>query len=55
MIVTDLQDPYAGEPFDRAAGDGVWPERLGRFLYDLHLCPPEFVGMRWRSAATRAS
>ena len=30
------------------ATDGVWPERLGRFLYDLHLCPPEFVGMRAR-------
>ena len=26
--------------------DGIWPERLGRFLYDLHLTPPEFVGMR---------
>jgi len=26
--------------------DGIWPERLGRFLYDLHLVPPEFVGMR---------
>jgi len=31
-------------------GDGIWPERLGRFLYDLHLVPPEFVGMRGRSA-----
>lgn len=41
-----------GEPFDRMPADGVWPERLGRFLYDLHLCPPEFVGMRARSAAT---
>jgi aminoglycoside phosphotransferase (APT) family kinase protein len=29
-----------------AAGDGFWPERLGRFLFDLHLVPPEFVGMR---------
>jgi aminoglycoside phosphotransferase (APT) family kinase protein len=27
---------------------GVWPERLGRLLYDLHLCPPEFVGKRAR-------
>lgn len=27
-------------------GDGYWPERLGRFLFDLHLVPPEFVGMR---------
>ena len=31
--------------------DGIWPERLGRFLYDLHLTPPEFVGMRALSAA----
>jgi aminoglycoside 2''-phosphotransferase len=31
--------------------DGIWPERLGRFLYDLHLTPPEFVGMRSLSAA----
>jgi aminoglycoside 2''-phosphotransferase len=29
-----------------AGVDGIWPERLGRFLYDLHLTPPEFVGMR---------
>lgn len=28
---------------------GIWPERLGRFLYDLHMVPPEFVGMRARS------
>jgi aminoglycoside phosphotransferase (APT) family kinase protein len=32
--------------------DGIWPERLGRFLYDLHLTPPEFVGMRAMTAAT---
>lgn len=32
------------------APSGVWPERLGRFLYDLHLCPPEFVGLRHRGA-----
>lgn len=32
--------------------DGIWPERLGRFLYDLHLTPPEFLGMRARSAAS---
>jgi aminoglycoside phosphotransferase (APT) family kinase protein len=30
------------EPGER----GVWPERLGRFLYDLHSVAPEFVGMR---------
>lgn len=30
--------------------DGIWPERLGRFIYDLHLVPPEFVGMRTISA-----
>jgi aminoglycoside 2''-phosphotransferase len=28
------------------APDGLWPERLGRFLYDLHLMPPEYVGLR---------
>jgi aminoglycoside 2''-phosphotransferase len=39
-----------GEPMS-ADVDGIWPERLGRFLYDLHLTPPEFVGMRSRSAA----
>jgi aminoglycoside 2''-phosphotransferase len=35
----------AGGPIS-ADVDGIWPERLGRFLYDLHLTPPEFVGMR---------
>jgi aminoglycoside phosphotransferase (APT) family kinase protein len=39
-----------GEPMSSAV-DGIWPERLGRFLYDLHLTPPEFVGMRSVSAA----
>lgn len=39
-----------GEPMS-ADVDGIWPERLGRFLYDLHLTPPEFVGMRALSAA----
>jgi phosphotransferase family enzyme len=34
-----------------ASIDGIWPERLGRFLYDLHLTPPEYVGMRSTSAA----
>jgi aminoglycoside phosphotransferase (APT) family kinase protein len=34
-----------GVPADRAP-DGIWPERLGRFLYDLHMVPPEFVGLR---------
>jgi aminoglycoside phosphotransferase (APT) family kinase protein len=34
-----------GEPM--AVGvQGFWPERLGRFLYDLHMVPPEIVGMR---------
>ncbi len=32
--------------------EGIWPERLGRFLYDLHMTPPEFLGMRSISAAT---
>ena len=31
--------------------NGVWPERLGRFLYDLHMVPPEFVGLRARGPA----
>jgi aminoglycoside phosphotransferase (APT) family kinase protein len=34
-----------------AGDDGVWPERLGRFLYDLHMIPPEYLGMRVRGAA----
>jgi hypothetical protein len=34
-----------GVPADRAP-EGFWPERLGRFLYDLHMVPPEFVGLR---------
>ena len=34
-----------------AETEGIWPERLGRFLYDLHLVPPEFVGMRAPSPA----
>ena len=32
------------------APDGIWPERLGRVLYDLHMTPPEFVGLRSRSS-----
>jgi aminoglycoside phosphotransferase (APT) family kinase protein len=35
-----------GAPFTDVGEEGVWPERLGRFLYDLHMVPPEFVGMR---------
>jgi aminoglycoside phosphotransferase (APT) family kinase protein len=37
-----------GVPVDVSAGidGGLWPERLGRFLFDLHMVPPEFVGMR---------
>ena len=38
-----------GRPMS-ASVDGIWPERLGRFLYDLHLTPPEFLGMRSLSA-----
>jgi aminoglycoside phosphotransferase (APT) family kinase protein len=34
-----------GLPLDEAP-DGLWPERLGRLLYDLHLMPPEYVGLR---------
>ena len=43
----------AGAPLDEAP-DGLWPERLGRFLYDLHLMPPEYVGLRGRGPPTRA-
>jgi len=39
-----------GVPLD-VAPDGLWPERLGRFLYDLHLMPPEYVELRGRNAA----
>ena len=39
----------AGRPMS-AEVDGIWPERLGRFLYDLHMTPPEFLGLRSRSA-----
>jgi aminoglycoside phosphotransferase (APT) family kinase protein len=39
-----------GEPMSVGV-DGIWPERLGRFLYDVHLTPPELVGMRSVSAA----
>jgi aminoglycoside phosphotransferase (APT) family kinase protein len=35
-----------------ATSDGAWPERLGRFLYDLHVVAPEILGLRWMSAAT---
>ena len=41
-----------GEPIGPATSDGIWPERLGRFFYDLHMVPPEFVGMRSRTAAS---
>ncbi len=44
-----------GVPLDEAP-DGLWPERLGRFLYDLHLMPPEYVGLRGAGAGdARAS
>ena len=55
-IFTDLEIPamvyhrLQGQPLDRAP-DGLWPERLGRFLYDLHLMPPEYVELRGRSAS----
>lgn len=39
-----------GVPLDEAP-DGLWPERLGRFLYDLHLMPPEYVGLRGGSSS----
>ncbi len=35
---------------DAATADGMWPERLGRFCYDLHMTPPEFLGMRATTA-----
>ena len=44
-----------GLPLDQAP-DGLWPERLGRFLYDLHLMPPEYVDLRGKNAsAVRAA
>jgi aminoglycoside 2''-phosphotransferase len=50
-VYTDTEVPaiayrkLEGLPLDQAP-DGLWPERLGRFLYDLHLMPPEYVGLR---------
>jgi aminoglycoside 2''-phosphotransferase len=43
--------PMPGRPCSERADLGLWPERLGRFLYDLHAVPPEFVSLRARSAA----
>ncbi|HEX7246777.1 MAG TPA: phosphotransferase [Actinomycetota bacterium] len=40
-----------GVACDTITTDGIWPERLGRFCYDLHMTPPEFLGMRATSAA----
>ena len=37
-----------------ATPTGSWPERLGRFLYDLHVVPPEFVGLRRAIGGRRA-
>ena len=53
---TDVEAPAMayhrldGQPLDQAP-EGLWPERLGRFLYDLHLMPPEYVELRGRSAS----
>lgn len=41
-----------GDPCDTVGDEGLWPERLGRFLYDLHMVPPEFLGMRSATADT---
>jgi aminoglycoside phosphotransferase (APT) family kinase protein len=38
-----------GVPMTDAGEGGIWPERLGRFLADLHLVPPEWVGLRART------
>jgi aminoglycoside phosphotransferase (APT) family kinase protein len=40
-----------GRSCSERADLGLWPERLGRFLYDLHAVPPEFVSLRARSSA----
>jgi aminoglycoside phosphotransferase (APT) family kinase protein len=40
-----IYERIEGRPCD-SVHDGIWPERLGRFLYDLHSVPPEFVGLR---------
>jgi aminoglycoside 2''-phosphotransferase len=39
-----------GVPCVELGAAGIWPERLGRFLYDLHMAPPEFLGMRVTTA-----
>lgn len=55
-VYTDIEIPamayhrLTGLPLDQAP-DGLWPERLGRFLYDLHLMPPEYVELRGRNAS----
>ena len=55
-VYTNLEIPamayhrLEGLPLDKAP-DGLWPERLGRFLYDLHLMPPEYVELRGRNAS----
>ena len=55
-VYTDMEIPamayhrLTGLPLDQAP-DGLWPERLGRFLYDLHLMPPEYVELRGRNAS----
>ena len=55
-VYTNLEIPamayhrLEGLPLDQAP-DGLWPERLGRFLYDLHLMPPEYVELRGRNAS----
>ena len=55
-VYTDVEIPamayhrLSGLPLDQAP-DGLWPERLGRFLYDLHLMPPEYVELRGRNAS----
>ena len=55
-VYTDMAIPamayhrLTGLPLDQAP-DGLWPERLGRFLYDLHLMPPEYVELRGGDAS----
>lgn len=40
-----------GTSLVEAGDEGVWPERLGRSLYDLHMVPAEYLGLRARGAA----
>jgi aminoglycoside phosphotransferase (APT) family kinase protein len=56
MVYRKLEGTPLGAGASSEAERGILPERMGRFLYDLHLVPLEFVGLRgggpsvWRQA-----